>query len=81
VADVRARLEHHRDAGEHVDGAILLNVAAVLDDNAAPVTPDRGAGTNVHVTPDDHVSRDGCIRVYESTFVNDRFVTVEFVYH
>ena len=65
VADVRALLEHDGDAGEHVHGAVLLHVAAVLDDDAAPVAADRRAGPDVHVAADGDVARHRGLRVHE----------------
>ena len=74
-----ARLEHHRHAGEHVDGAVLLHVAAVLDDDAAPVAANRRARPDVHVAADDDVAGDRRVRMHERRLVHDRNESVELV--
>ena len=65
MADVRARLENDGDAGEHVDDAILLHVAPILDHDFPPIAANRRAGPDVDVAADDHVAGDGRVRVNE----------------
>ena len=81
VPDVRPGLEHHHHAGEHVDRAVLLHVAAVLDHDAAPVAANGGPGPHVHVPADDHVARDRRLRMHERALVHDRDEAVELVDH
>lgn len=75
---VRARLQHYRDAGKHVDGTVLLHIASVLDDYAAPVTADSGSGSHVHIAADYDIARDRCIGMDKRGLVNDRPVSLEF---
>ena len=77
MPDVRALLEDDRDTGEYVQRAILLNVAAVLDDNSAPVPTDGSARPDIHVAPDNDVSGNRRIRMDEGRFVDDGNESVE----
>src|ERR1051326_1903450 len=65
VTDVRRFLQHDGHAGEHVDGAALLHVAAVGDLDGAPVPAEGRAGADVGVAADPHVAGDGRVRVDE----------------
>lgn len=64
-----------------MDGAVLLNVAAVFDDNLSPITPDGGSGRNIHIPADGHIAGHHRLRVNEGTFVDNRFVALKFVDH
>ena len=81
VSDVRTGTEGHGLAREHVQDTVFLNVAAVFNDDLSPIASDGGAGSDVHISADDHISRDVGLRVHIGRFVNDRLETVEFVDH
>ena len=70
VVDVRAGLEHDGHAGEHVNRAVLLDVAAVLDD-PPPQSPRIAARSDVHVPPDHDVAGHGGCGMNEGRLVDD----------
>lgn len=70
VADVGIFLEVYIDTWKHVDDTVLLDVAAILDDDLAPVTADGGAGANVNLSSDDDVADHRRIGVNERVFAD-----------
>jgi len=70
MANVRCFLKMHRDAGKHVDDAILLDVAAILDDDLAPVATDDGAGADINLTSDNDIADHGRTGVNERGFAD-----------
>jgi hypothetical protein len=56
MTDMSAFLQPHCDTGKHVDGAVLLYVAAVFDDDLPPVSADGGAGTDINSFTNDDIA-------------------------
>ena len=56
VAHVCAGFQGHGHAWEHVHSAVLLYVAAVLQNNAAPISAQRSTGADVAILADDHIA-------------------------
>ena len=65
MANVRCFLKVHRNTGKHVNDAILLDVAAILDDDLAPVAADDGAGADIHLSSDSDIADHGRVGVNE----------------
>ena len=53
-------------------GTIFLYVAAIFDDDAAPVAPNGSAGPYIYVSSDDYITRDGCLWMNEGAFMRYR---------
>jgi hypothetical protein len=64
--------QQDRNAGKHVNGAILLHVAAVFNDDTAPVATDSSTGAHIYVLTNDDITRDGRLRVNERRFMHNR---------
>ena len=76
MSDVGPRFEHHRDTGKHVNGAILLHIAAVFYYDRAKVTTNRSAWADIDVFSDDHVASHSRVRMHKRRLVhhwNDSF--------
>ena len=77
VTDVRGLLEHHGDTGKHVNGAVLLNVTAIFNHDAAPVAANRRTGADVDIASDDHITGDRRKGMHERTLVHHRNKSIE----
>ena len=60
---------------------IFLDIAAVLQDNAAPIAPNGSAGTYIYIFSDHYVAGHDRLRVYKGRGVDDRAKALEFVKH
>jgi hypothetical protein len=81
MPDVRPFLQPDSDAREHVDGAILLHVASVRDDDLAPIAAQCRTGTDVHILADDDVPGDRGQGVNEGRRVDHGPIAVEGIDH
>ena len=66
---------------EHMNGTILLHVAAVLQNDLSPVAAQSGTWTDVTILSDGNSTGYDGLRMYKSGWMNDGFVAVEFVEH
>ena len=64
-----------------MNGAVLLHITPVFNDDLSPITPDGGAGPDVTILTNDHVTGNGCIRMNEGGFMNYRNEIVELINH
>src|SRR5690606_2988508 len=55
VTYMRSFLQRNRFTGKHVNRTIFLHVAAVLDNNPAPVSSNGSALPDIAVLPDDYI--------------------------
>src|SRR5688572_22454007 len=78
MAYMRRLLKQYCGSGKHMNSAVLLHIAAVLDNYLAPVAPDGRARPHVNIFTYDHVSRNRSIRVYKGGAVDHGPVPVEF---
>jgi hypothetical protein len=69
------------DTREHMDHTIFLHVATILNDDSAPISPDRSTGPYVHIFTYDYISRDGGQRVNEAGRMYHRLKAFEFIKH
>ena len=60
---------------------ILLHVAAILNYNLAPITPNRRSRPDIDIFSNNHIPGNCCLWVNKGAFVDDRAVVVEFVNH
>lgn len=81
VANVGCLFEADGDARKHVYGAVFLHVTTVFDDDFAPVTPDGGTRSDVHVFANNDIASDRCSRMHEGRGMNHWPETIEFVKH
>ena len=79
MPDMRAAFEPHRHARERVNDARLLDVAAILDHDAAPIAADRRARADVDVAPNHDVTDNGRAGMHEGRLVDDGARALEFV--
>src|SRR5690606_19827833 len=57
VPHVCALTKNGSHAGEHVNGAIFLDIATIFQYDSAPVSSQRRAGSDVTIFPDDNITR------------------------
>jgi hypothetical protein len=81
MADMGTFPQKYRDTGKHVDGTVFLHIAAVFNDDAAPVAPDSGTGPDIDIAADDDVAGDGRLRVNKSGRVNHWLEAFESIKH
>lgn len=66
VPDMSPTAKQYPDTGKHVDGAVLLDIAAIFDDNLPPIAPYGRTGTDVHVPAQDDIAGNCCLGVHKS---------------
>jgi hypothetical protein len=81
VAYVRTFGKQHSDAGKHMYRTIFLHVAAVFDDNTAPVAAQGRSRTNVNVLANDDIACDYRLWMHERRRMYYRNKTFESVKH
>ncbi|MNS99754.1 hypothetical protein D3C72_1341660 [compost metagenome] len=72
VADVAVDLHHRVVVGKAVDAAVVLHVGAFLQDDAAEVSAQAGAGADITVGADDHVADQHGCGMHVGARVDDR---------
>lgn len=60
---------------------IFLHIAAIFNDDTAPVAADGSAWTYIYILPDDDIARNRCLWVNEGAFVDNGNEAFEFVDH
>ena len=81
MADVRPCLQVHVLAREHVQHARFLDVATVLEDDAAPVAAKHSARPHIAVLANGDVTNHRGLRVHVRRRVDDRHHALECIDH
>ncbi len=68
-------------ARKHVDGAVLLYIAAIFNDDFAPIATDSSARSYIHMLTDDYVPSHRRLGVNKRSFVDNWPKAIEFVNH
>jgi hypothetical protein len=55
-----------------MNDAILLHIATIFDDDATPITTQRGARTDIAIFPNDNIPGNGRLWMDERGFMNYR---------
>jgi glutathione peroxidase len=59
MTNMSAFMKCHRDARKHVDRAVFLHIAAILDHDAAPIAPDSGTRTHIDMLSNADIASHG----------------------
>src|SRR5690606_9893600 len=81
MADMGFLRKSHRSPRKHMNSTILLHVAVVLNDYLPPVPTQCTSGPDIDIFPNDYVASHDRLRVDECTWMNDRFIPLEFIKH
>ena len=73
--------KNHVFAWKDMDNAVFLDVGSRFHGDSAPVPPQNGAGTNVDICPDPHISRNIGLRMNKGRGVDDGSEPVKFEKH
>src|SRR5690606_13079464 len=77
VSDVSTFPEHDRFSRKHMNGAIFLHIHSVFQNNFTPITANCRSGTDIAMLADDYITCNGSQRMYETAFVDDRYMSLE----
>lgn len=81
MTDMGGFPQEYRDARKHMDGTVFLYIAAILNNDTAPVAPNSGTGSDIDIAADDDIAGDGRLGVDESRGMNHRPEAFESVKH
>ena len=78
MSNMRAFFQYDSYSGEHMNGAVLLNIATILDDNFSPVPPNCSSWSDVYILADYYIARDGGIWMNKCALMDDWFKALKF---
>lgn len=64
-----------------MDGAVLLHITAIFNNDPAPVSPESGPGANVNIFTNDNIACHSGLWVYECRFMNNGYKRFKLVDH